>query len=150
MGCRIITEHEGAAAFGKAYPEFWIQTPFDGAKASLGNGVHVGFMAQSKTEVNAFFKEAIAAGAKEDGDPGHRHDYGEPYYVCFVRDLDGNKIEAAIWDSNWRQNLEWLEDQRPRKAIHTPPAVRQMPLTISMARMRERESHWPALPASSA
>ncbi len=43
LGCRIIMEHEGAAAFGKAYPEFWIQTPFDGAKASCGNGVHFGF-----------------------------------------------------------------------------------------------------------
>jgi catechol 2,3-dioxygenase-like lactoylglutathione lyase family enzyme len=98
LGCRIIMEHEGAAAFGKAYPEFWIQTPFDGAAASCGNGVHVGFLAQSKAEVEAFFKEAIAAGATEDGDPGHRHDYGEPYYGCFVRDLDGHKIEAASWD----------------------------------------------------
>lgn len=98
LGCRIIMEHEDAAAFGKAYAEFWIQTPFDGAAASCGNGVHVGFLAQSKAEVETFFKEAIAAGATEDGDPGHRHDYGEPYYGCFVRDLDGNKIEAAFWD----------------------------------------------------
>ena len=98
LGCRIIMEHEGATAFGKAYPEFWIQTPFDGKAASCGNGVHVGFLAQSKAEVDAFFKEAIAAGATEDGNPGHRHDYGEPYYGCFVRDLDGHKIEAAFWD----------------------------------------------------
>jgi predicted lactoylglutathione lyase len=57
-------------------------------------------MAQSKAEVDAFFKEAIAltAGATEDGDPGHRHDYGEPYFGCFVRDLDGHKMEAAFWD----------------------------------------------------
>jgi catechol 2,3-dioxygenase-like lactoylglutathione lyase family enzyme len=98
LGCRIIMEHEGATAFGKAYPEFWIQTPFDGKAASSGNGVHLGFLAQSKAEVDQFFKEAIAAGATKDGDPGHRHDYGEPYYGCFVRDLDGNKIEAAFWD----------------------------------------------------
>jgi len=105
LGCRIIMEHEGAAAFGKAYPEFWIQTPFDGAQASRGNGVHVGFMAQSKAEVEAFFKEAIAAGATEDGDPGHRHDYGGPYYGCFVRDLDGHKIEAAFWDEDLAKKL---------------------------------------------
>ena len=102
LGCRIIMEHEGAAAFGKAYPE----TPFDGAAASCGNGVHVGFLAQSKAEVEAFFKEAIAAGAIEDGDPGHRHDYGEPYYGCFVRDLDGHKIEAAFWDFELAGKLE--------------------------------------------
>ena len=105
LGCRIFMEHEGAAAFGKAYPEFWIQTPFDGAAASCGNGVHVGFLAQSKAEVEAFFKEAIAAGAAEDGDPGHRHDYGEPYYGCFVRDLDGHKIEAAFWDMELAKKL---------------------------------------------
>lgn len=34
LGCRIILEHRGAVAFGRAYPEFWIQTPFDGAAAS--------------------------------------------------------------------------------------------------------------------
>jgi hypothetical protein len=41
-------------------------------------------------------------------------------------------------------------NHRPRSAIHTPPAVRQIPLTISMARMRERESQVPALPAINA
>jgi catechol 2,3-dioxygenase-like lactoylglutathione lyase family enzyme len=106
VGCRIILEHPGAAAFGKkAFPEFWIQTPFDGAAASCGNGVHIGFMAQSKAEVDAFFKEALTAGATEDGDPGHRHDYGEPYYGCFVRDLDGHKIEATFWDMELAKKL---------------------------------------------
>ena len=105
LGCRIILEHPGAVAFGRAYPEFWIQTPFDGAVASCGNGVHVGFQAQSRVEVDAFFKEALAAGATEDGEPGHRHDYGEPYYGCFVRDLDGNKIEAAFWDMDLAKAL---------------------------------------------
>jgi catechol 2,3-dioxygenase-like lactoylglutathione lyase family enzyme len=105
LHCRVVMEHPGAAAFGKAYPEFWIQTPYDGGTASCGNGVHVGFVATSKAEVDAFFAEAIAAGAIEDGGPGHRHDYGEPYYGCFVRDLDGNKIEAAYWDMELARKL---------------------------------------------
>jgi catechol 2,3-dioxygenase-like lactoylglutathione lyase family enzyme len=105
LGCRIIMEHPGAAAFGKAYPEFWIAKPFDNEAASVGNGAHVGFMAQSKAEVDAFYKEAVAAGATEDGGPGHRHDYGEPYYGCFVRDLDGHKIEAAFWDMELAKKL---------------------------------------------
>ncbi len=105
FGCRIIMEHPGAVAFGRAYPEFWVCTPYDGARASIGNGAHVGFLAQSKAEVDAFFKEAIAAGANEDGDPGHRHDYGEPYYGCFVRDLDANKIEATFWDFELAKKL---------------------------------------------
>ena len=98
LGCRIIMEHEGAAAFGKAYPEFWIQTPFDGKPAAVGNGIHVGFAADSRDAVDAFFREALAAGATPDGDPGHRHENSEAYYGCFVRDPDGNKIEATYWD----------------------------------------------------
>jgi catechol 2,3-dioxygenase-like lactoylglutathione lyase family enzyme len=105
LGCRIVMEHPGAVAYGKTYPEFWICTPFDTARAAVGNGTHVGFVAQSKSEVEAFFKEAIAAGATEDGDPGHRHDYGEPYYGCFVRDLDGHKIEASYWDMDLAKKL---------------------------------------------
>jgi catechol 2,3-dioxygenase-like lactoylglutathione lyase family enzyme len=105
LGCRLIMEHVEAAAFGKAYPEFWIGTPYDGRKANIGNGVHVGFFASSKAEVDAFFREAIAAGGAGDGEPGHRHEYGEPYYGCFVRDLDGNKIEATYWDQDIAQRL---------------------------------------------
>ena len=47
--------------------------------------------------INARFAEA-AAGASDEGAPGPRADYGEAYYGCFVRDLDGHKIEAAYWD----------------------------------------------------
>ena len=48
--------------------------------------------------VHAFYEAAIAEGASDEGSPGPRPDYGEPYYGCFVRDLDGHKIEAAYWD----------------------------------------------------
>ncbi|MFN0192634.1 MAG: VOC family protein [Aestuariivirga sp.] len=105
LGCRLLMEHPGAAAFGRAYPEFWIQTPYDGQKATTGNGVHVGFVADSKAQVDAFFKAALEAGAVADGDPGHRHEYGEPYYGCFLRDLDGNKIEATYWDMELARKL---------------------------------------------
>lgn len=105
LGCKILMEFPGAAAFGKEYPEFWIGTPHDGKPATTGNGVHVGFMAANKVEVDAFYSAAISAGATDDGGPGHRHDYGEPYYGCFVRDLDGNKIEAAFWDVELAKKL---------------------------------------------
>ena len=105
IGCKLIMEHPGAAAFGKVYPEFWINSPFDGKPATAGNGTHVGFAAQSKADVDLFFKEAVAAGGTADGDPGHRHDYGEPYYGSFVRDPDGNKIEATYWDMELARRL---------------------------------------------
>jgi catechol 2,3-dioxygenase-like lactoylglutathione lyase family enzyme len=98
LGCKLIVEHPGATAFGKLYPEFWVQTPIDHGNANVGNGTHFGFVANSREEVDRFYEAALAAGATTDGDPGHRHEYGEPYYGCFVRDLDGHKIEATFWD----------------------------------------------------
>ncbi|MNS92285.1 Glyoxalase-like domain protein [compost metagenome] len=98
LGCKRIMEHPGAVAYGREYPEFWIQTPIDGRPASVGNGTHFGFFASSKEAVLAFYEAALDAGAQGDGAPGPRPEYGEPYYGCFVRDPDGHKIEASYWD----------------------------------------------------
>ena len=97
LGCRRMLEHPGAVAYGKQFPEFWVHAPFDGKRAAVGNGTHTGFFASSKAEVDTFHRTALAAGAEDDGAPGPRPDYGEPYYGCFVRDPDGHKIEAAFW-----------------------------------------------------
>ena len=98
IGCRRIMEHGEAVAYGRQFPEFWVQTPFDGQPSSVGNGTHFAFLATSKEQVNAFYKAALEAGATDDGPAGPRPQYGEPYYGCFVRDPDGHKIEAAFWD----------------------------------------------------
>lgn len=89
------TEH-GAVAYGKQLPEFWIQTPYNDLEANYGNGCHVSFNVQTKEEVDAFYKAAMKMGGIDDGAPGPRPLYGENYYGCFVRDLDGNKIEAKL------------------------------------------------------
>jgi len=99
LGCKRIMEHPGAVAYGKSFPEFWLHTPIDGGTASSGNGTHVAFMAQSREQVQAFYDTAIEAGASPDGRLGPRPEYGAPYYGCFVRDLDGHKIEATFWDA---------------------------------------------------
>jgi catechol 2,3-dioxygenase-like lactoylglutathione lyase family enzyme len=106
LGGRRIMEHPGAAAYGRLYPEFWVQTPIDGRPATVGNGTHFGFLASSKAEVHAFHDAALAAGGRDDGPPGPRPQYGEPYYGCFVRDLDGHKIEAAYWDMALAESLQ--------------------------------------------
>jgi catechol 2,3-dioxygenase-like lactoylglutathione lyase family enzyme len=98
LGCQRVLAHPGAVAYGREYPEFWVQTPINGKQASIGNGSHFGFVAQNKAAVHEFFLAALAAGATDEGAPGPREEYGEPYYGCFVRDLDGHKIEAAFWD----------------------------------------------------
>jgi catechol 2,3-dioxygenase-like lactoylglutathione lyase family enzyme len=98
LGCRRVMEHPGAVAYGKQFPEFWVQTPLDGGRATVGNGTHFGFLAGSKGQVAAFHRAALEAGAQDDGAPGPRLEYGVSYYGCFVRDPDGHKIEAAFWD----------------------------------------------------
>lgn len=100
LNCKRIMEHPGAIAYGKRFPEFWLQTPIDGKAATVGNGTHIGLIANSKKQVDEFYQAALAAGAVDEGAPGPRPHYGEPYYGCFVRDLDGHKIEAAFWDEN--------------------------------------------------
>ncbi|MEF7617142.1 VOC family protein [Aquincola sp. MAHUQ-54] len=97
LGIGRVMAHPGAVAYGRTFPEFWLQTPIDGQPAATGNGTHVGFLAGSEAEVDAFYAAALAAGGRGDGPPGPRPHYGEPYYGCFVRDLDGHKVEAMVW-----------------------------------------------------
>lgn len=87
-----------AVAYGKNFPEFWIQLPGNEKPASVGNGQHIGFTASDKATVHQFHAVAIKQGGLDDGAPGPRPHYGEPYYGCFVLDPDGNKIEATFWD----------------------------------------------------
>ncbi len=105
VGCRRMMQHGDAVAYGKAYPEFWVNTPLDGQAAAVGNGSHFAFFASSKEQVDAFHKEGLAAGATDEGPPGPRPQYGDPYYGAFLRDLDGHKIEAAYWDMELAQKL---------------------------------------------
>lgn len=98
LGIGVVMEHPDAIAYGKQYPEFWVGAPMNGKPASVGNGFHMGFFANSIEEVHAFYDAAITAGATCDGPPGPRPLYGEPYFGCFVRDFEGHKIEAAYWD----------------------------------------------------
>lgn len=92
-----------AVAYGKRFPEFWVQVPYNQKPAEVANGVHFAFIAPSEEAVHAFYDTAIKLGATCDGKPGPRPEYGAPYYGCFVRDLDGHKIEAAFWDEEKAQ-----------------------------------------------
>ena len=78
-----------------AAPSFWAQLPLNGQPASQGNGAHFAFRAEKRADVDAFYLAAIAQGGIEDGAPGLRTEYHPNYYAAFVRDPDGNKIEAV-------------------------------------------------------
>ena len=85
-----------AVAYGKLFPEFWVQRPLNGELASTANGTHFAFLAPSHAAVDEFYTVALQAGAASDGEPGLRPEYGPGYYGAFVFDLDGHKIEANV------------------------------------------------------
>ena len=74
LGCKKLYDlaEFSAVAYGKVFPEFWVQKPIDGQPASVGNGTHFCFIAASNAEVDAFHEAAVAAGANDDGPPGPR------------------------------------------------------------------------------
>jgi catechol 2,3-dioxygenase-like lactoylglutathione lyase family enzyme len=81
---------DDAAGFGIERPDFWI-----GTSARPSGATHVCFAASSRAQVDAFYKAAIAAGARDNGAPGLRPDYHPNYYGAFVLDADGNNVEAV-------------------------------------------------------
>ena len=85
-----------AVAYGKYWPEFWVQKPLNGNQPTVGNGAHYAFLAPSVDAVKEFYRVAIDSGGTSDGEPGPRPEYGPSYYGCFVKDIDGHKIEATV------------------------------------------------------
>ncbi|WP_114239269.1 VOC family protein [Dyella sp. C9] len=82
--------HAGFGINGRPY--FWIGTSSRGASAGP---VHIAFTAGSREAVDAFYRAAMEAGAKNNGEPGLRPHYHEHYYGAFVLDPDGHNIEAV-------------------------------------------------------
>jgi catechol 2,3-dioxygenase-like lactoylglutathione lyase family enzyme len=57
--------------------------------------IHIAFRAESRAQVDAFYREALAAGGRDNGPPGPRPHYHPNYYGAFVLDPDGHNIEAV-------------------------------------------------------
>jgi len=87
----------GSVDYSAAMIGFSLEQPVDGAPASVGNGVHVCFTAESREQVDAFHRVALEQGGADAGAPGLRPEYDAHYYAAFVRDPDGNKIEAVCF-----------------------------------------------------
>lgn len=73
-------------------PEFWIggQTTGEGFRES-----HIAFRAPDRAAVRAFFDVAVAQGAEVLHEPRVWPEYHPSYYGAFVRDPDGNNVEAV-------------------------------------------------------
>jgi catechol 2,3-dioxygenase-like lactoylglutathione lyase family enzyme len=78
-------------------PHLWVTQPFDGNPASVGNGTMVSFLAETRAAVDAFHAAALAHGGTDEGGPRLRPQYGPQFYAAYVRDPDGNKLNAVCY-----------------------------------------------------
>jgi catechol 2,3-dioxygenase-like lactoylglutathione lyase family enzyme len=83
--------------FGKKYPDFWLNERRAMTPVDADTGTHICFRAASIEAVQAFHAAAVQAGGASDGAPGLRAGDSEGYYAAFIRDPEGNKIEAVTF-----------------------------------------------------
>jgi catechol 2,3-dioxygenase-like lactoylglutathione lyase family enzyme len=86
----IEPSYAGADMVG--WDDWWIG-PVD-REHPVTRGLHVGFRARDRAQVDAFWQAGIDAGYRDDGEPGPRIEYGPSYYGGFLLDPDGNSVEA--------------------------------------------------------
>ena len=77
-------------------PSFWIADASAGDAGGPNREVHIAFAANGPEAVQAFFHAALALGAEPLHEPRLWPEYHENYYGAFVRDPDGNNVEAVF------------------------------------------------------
>lgn len=97
LGYAKLETRPATIAFGKRYSEFWLNHRPDKVPPPADSGAHIALRASSPDIVEAFHAAALAYGGASDGAPGLRPQHGEGYYAAFIRDLDGNRIEAVTF-----------------------------------------------------
>lgn len=97
LGLARVVTRPAAIGFGKAYPKFWIYPRPGMTPVAPDSGVHICLRAKTTIEVDAFHAAALTAGGASDGAPGLRPHDRVRYYAAFIKDLDGNRIEAVTF-----------------------------------------------------
>jgi catechol 2,3-dioxygenase-like lactoylglutathione lyase family enzyme len=97
IGFAKLEVRPATVGFGKSYPEFWLNQRPAMTAVTADIGVHVCLRARTTEAVDAFHRAALAAGGSDDGAPGLRQHRTGGYYAAFVRDLDGNRVEAVTF-----------------------------------------------------
>ena len=92
LGYRRILDFGVAIGYGSEGPDFWIST-FEGIGPN--REVHIAFKAANAQAVRAFRDAAVELGAEVLHEPRLWPQYHESYYGAFVRDPDGNNVEAV-------------------------------------------------------
>jgi catechol 2,3-dioxygenase-like lactoylglutathione lyase family enzyme len=89
---RIVDLHQVIGYGVGEKPDFWLGPRPDGVN---GGEAHIAFEAPDRAAVQAFFDVAVKAGAEVLHEPRSWPEYHEHYYGAFVRDPDGNNVEAV-------------------------------------------------------
>jgi catechol 2,3-dioxygenase-like lactoylglutathione lyase family enzyme len=79
-----------------------------GAEKPVTRGLHIGFGAASRDDVDAFWRAGTEAGFQSDGEPGPRPEYGDDYYGGFLLDPDGNSAEAVHFERSLTGGIDHL------------------------------------------
>jgi catechol 2,3-dioxygenase-like lactoylglutathione lyase family enzyme len=93
----------GVTAGAEGDPSYGIELCMPGQVATLclfetaerPAHLHLAFVAQTREQVDAFHRAALAAGARDNGAPGLRPKYHPNYYAAFVIGPDGHNLEAV-------------------------------------------------------
>ncbi|MBD2516668.1 VOC family protein [Nostoc sp. FACHB-973] len=95
LGIKRIFNLTDIAGYGADnFPRFWLVSR-QKFTHEVSKGFHLAFAANNRADIDAFYEQAIASGAKDDGKPGLRPNYHPHYYAAFVVDPDGYRIEAV-------------------------------------------------------
>ncbi len=99
LGFTARTSAGSALTFAhrNGWPWVVIRRPQDGRPFERGNGYHVAFHVANEAIVQSFHAAALAAGGSDEGGPGLREVYAPDYYAAYVRDPDGNKLQAVTY-----------------------------------------------------
>jgi catechol 2,3-dioxygenase-like lactoylglutathione lyase family enzyme len=97
LGYTKLETRPATIAFGKKYSEFWINHRPNMTAVAHDSGAHIALRAANPDMVDAFHAAALAQGGASDGAPGLRPQHGDGYYAAFIRDPDGNRIEAVTF-----------------------------------------------------
>jgi catechol 2,3-dioxygenase-like lactoylglutathione lyase family enzyme len=80
---------------GMGKPGFAVCRPYNGDRASVGNGNMTAIACPTRAKVDAIHSRAMELGASDEGAPGLRGEEGpQAFYGAYFRDLDGNKLCA--------------------------------------------------------
>jgi predicted lactoylglutathione lyase len=90
-GRMMETDRFIAWAVSPDQPAFSVTIPYDGAPATVGNGVMIALVVDSTEKVDQVYNRAIELGAADEGPAGLRQG---GFYAGYFRDPDGNKLNV--------------------------------------------------------